>query len=74
MALFNNLAQVRIAKSKTIRDIQYNKLGTRFASRIAKRLYFTQIWVETQTSAKSSFQKLNFDNSCHKHAKLDNDF
>ena len=33
LARFNNLAQVRIATSKTILDMQYNKLGTRVASR-----------------------------------------
>ena len=27
--------------------------------------------METQPSAQSSFQKLNVDNSCHKHQKLD---
>ena len=37
-ALFNNLAQVGIATSKTMLDIQYNKLGTRVASRVAERL------------------------------------
>ena len=29
-----------------------------------------QMWMETQPSAQSS-QKLNVDNSCQKHAKLD---
>ena len=38
LALFNNLAQIRIATSKTILDIKYNKLGTRVASRVAERL------------------------------------
>ena len=38
LALFNNLVQVRIATSKTILDIYYNKLDTRVASRVAKRL------------------------------------
>ena len=33
-ALFNNLAQVRIVTSKTILDIQYNKLGRRVAKRL----------------------------------------
>ena len=30
-----------------------------------------QMWVETQTSAQSPFQKLNIDNSCKKHTNLD---
>ena len=30
-----------------------------------------QMWVETQPSAQSPFQKLNIDNSCKKHANLD---
>ena len=38
LALFNNLAQVRIATSKTILDIYHNKLATRVASGVAKRL------------------------------------
>ena len=38
LALFNNLAQVRITTSKTILDIKYNKVGTRVASRVAERL------------------------------------
>ena len=29
-----------------------------------------QMWVETQTSTQSSFQKLNVDNSCHKTRKI----
>ena len=29
------------------------------------------MWVEMQPSAKSFFQKLNVDNSCQKHTKLD---
>ena len=29
------------------------------------------MWVEMEPSAQSSFQKLNIDNSCQKHAKLD---
>ena len=39
LALFNNSAQVRIATSKTILDIYYNKLDTRgVALRVAERL------------------------------------
>ena len=38
LALFNNLVQVRVTTSKTILDIQYNKLGTRVASRVVERL------------------------------------
>ena len=38
LALFNNLAQVRIASSKTVLDIYHYKLGTRVASRVAERL------------------------------------
>ena len=40
LALFNNSAQVRIATSKTILDISYNKFGARVASRVAKRPNF----------------------------------
>ena len=36
LALFDNLAQFRIAASKTILDIYYNKLGTRVAERLKK--------------------------------------
>ena len=38
LALFENLIQVGVATSKTTLDIYYNKLGTRVASRVAKRL------------------------------------
>ena len=38
LALFNTLADVLIPTNKTILDIQYNKLGTRVASRVAERL------------------------------------
>ena len=38
LALFNNLAQVRIATSKTILDIKHNQLAARVASRVAERL------------------------------------
>ena len=36
--LFNILAQVRIARSKTILNIYYNNFGTRVASQVAERL------------------------------------
>ena len=39
LALFNNLAQVRIATSKTILDIKHNQLAARVASRVAGRAY-----------------------------------
>ena len=75
LTLFNNLAQVRIATSKTIPNVHNNKLATRVASRVPNELRLKilknqeilekcQIWVDTQPSAQSSFQKLNFDNSC----------
>ena len=32
------------------------------------------MWVEAQPSAQSPFQKLNADNSCQKHIKLDTAF
>ena len=38
MAIFNNLDYIWITTSKTILDIQYNRLGTRVASRVAERL------------------------------------
>ena len=38
LTFFNNLAQARIATSKTILDIYHDKLGTRVASRVAKQL------------------------------------
>ena len=38
LALRHNLAQVRIATSKTILDIEYKKLGARDASRLVERL------------------------------------
>ena len=38
LALFNNLAQVQIATSKTILDIYHNKLAARVASWVAERL------------------------------------
>ena len=43
LALFSNLARVRIATSKTIHDIQYNKLDTRVALRVAERLKTQEI-------------------------------
>ena len=38
LELFNNLAQVRIATSKTILDIYHSKPATRVASRVAEWL------------------------------------
>ena len=50
LTLFNNLAQVQIATSKTILDIQHNKLVTRGASRVAKRL-------KTKDDLRTFYQK-----------------
>ena len=74
LALFNNLAQVWITTSKTILDIYHSKLGAPVASPIAERLESAeqeilekcQMWLETQHSAQSSFQKSNVDNSRQK--------
>ena len=81
LALFNNLAQVCMTTSKAILDIQHNKLGTRAASRVAEHLRLRilgyqeilekcQMWLEMQSSAQSSFQKLSVDNSCQKTRKI----
>ena len=37
LTLFDKLAQVQIATSKTIRDIRYKELGKEVAPRVAKR-------------------------------------
>ena len=83
LELFNNLVQARIVTSTATLDIQYCKLNTRVASRVAERLRILgnqeilekcQIWVPIQPSTQYSFQILNFDNSCQKTRKIRHQF
>ena len=80
LKLYNALIQTRLTTSKTKRDIQFSKLGIRVASRVAERLKTkdirnkkilgkSQTWMETQPSAQSPFQKLNFGSSSQKTPK-----
>ena len=68
--LYNVLVKVSFTLSKTKLDIQYNKPGIRIVLRVAERLKTQEIgkcqknlWMETQPSAQSPLQKLNFGNS-----------
>ena len=54
MALFNNLAHVRIATSKTILDLQYNKLGTRVASLVTERPKLTPPSIQPQSKMQQT--------------------
>ena len=81
LALFNNLhrsewPQVKryliFSITNLVRELPH-KLPNDLRLRISGNqeiLEKCQIWVEMQASAQSSFQKLNFDNSCQKTRKI----
>ena len=73
MALFNNLAQVRISSITNLLHVLPDELLNDLRLRILGNkeiLEKYQIWVDTQPSVQSSFQKLNFDSSCQKTRKI----